>query len=771
MVYQMTKRITCIILAALVVMGASACGNDDKKAAAANVLDMNNVSNYEEQDLGKEIGLKNAGMRIALDSGNRLILTEQREKAIYNVTVDANGKRVQEYKCDYSDAIFTLDSQDNRYVVREKYGLIKEGDKKREAESSVEVYNSKGEKQKSFDLGKRTYTDEQAGITDIAVDTKGNIYLLQRREKIEILNPDGKKIKEIEAKKTDFIEIDEKDNLLMGASTGESGKSSVEIISLGQDKGKLLAELSAGHFMHEMKYSLINKKLYFLTEKGIIACTPEGKTEGYVFDLKQSSLLDAGIYTNDFLFDKDNNIYILAFKMDSSSGGNRSISLLYKYSPSKAARNAADQKTLSIYTRYSEKYLESAIAQFGKKYPDIKVDLRDFSAATISSSADGPGEDEMNRAQKAEEDYRKAVSTELMAGKGPDIVEMEGLPYKRYIDKNSLANLSEIIKNDKSFDINNYKQNILNAFKFNNDLFVMPINFSLAPFAANKSIMDKEGISIDSSKWIWKDFLSMAQKITRDNDGDGKPDQYALEKMSPEGIFSMIFLSEYGNFIDLDERSCSFDSREFIDLLNFIKEFSDKGVCSPKLDISELYKMLDPGTIGFMRSYLSNYQGVIQAQCLMNGEVEFYNVPSYSSQKAPNIIYEGRTYGISNNSKLKAEAWEFIKLLLSDEIQARDDMYQFPMSISALEKKAKSEIERNYMYMAYKDKGRKVRALNEEDVKMVDKMIDELEVLPYFEEQASQIISEGVKDFFSGKKTAEETAKLIQNKVSIYLNE
>ncbi len=767
----MTKRITCIILSALIVMGASACGDNDKKETAVNVLDMNNVSNYQEQDLGRELGLKNAGMKIGLDSGNRLVLTEQREKDIYNVTADTNGKRIQEYKCDYTDFNFTLDSQDNRYVVREKYGQIKEGDKKREVESSVVIYNSKGEKQKSFELGKRTYTDEQAGITDIAVDTKGNVYLLERREKVEVLSPDGKKIKDIEAKKIDFIEIDDKDNLLMGSSSGDSGKSSVEIISLGQDKGKLLTELSAGHFMHEMKYSLVNKKLYFLAEKGIIACTPEGKTEGYVFDLKQSSLLDSGTYTNDFVFDKDNNIYILAFKMDNSSGENKSVSLFYKYSPSKEPGNAADQKTLSIYTRYSEKYLESAIAQFRKKYPDVKVDLKDFSAATISSSEDGPGDDEINRAQKAEEDYRKIVSTELMAGKGPDIVETEGLPYRRYIDKNCLENLSEVIKNDKSFDINNYKQNILNAFKYKNNLFVMPVNFSFASFAANKGIMDKEGISIDSSKWTWKDFLSLAQKITRDNDGDGKPDQYAMEKMSPEGIFSMVLLSEYNNFIDLDKKSCSFDSGEFIDLLNFTKGFSDMGVCSPKLDISELYKMLDPGTIGFMRSYFGTYQGVIQTQCLMNGEVEFYNMPSYSAQKTPNIIYEGRTYAINNNSKLKAEAWEFIKLLLSDEIQARDDMYQFPVSISALEKKAKSEIERNYMYMAYKDKGRKVRALNEEDVKMVNKMIDELELLPYVEEQASQIVLEGIKDFFSGKKSAQETAKLIQNKVSIYLNE
>ncbi len=771
---KMKKRIICTLLAASIVMSMSACGKKDKETAE-NVLDMKNVTYYQEQDLAKELekelGFDRLGMRIGLDSKNQLVITDQKDKDFYNVTVDTNGKRVQEYKSDYTDYVFTLDSQNNRYVAREKYGEVKAEDKKREVETSVVVYNSNGERQKSFDLGKRTYTDEQAGITDIAVDSSGNIYLLQRRAKIEVLNSEGKPIKEIEAKMIDFIEIDDKDNLLMGSSSGETGKSSVESISLKQDKGNLLTELDSGHFMHEMNYSLINKKLYLLTEKGIIACTPEGKIEGYVFDLKQSSLLDAGIYINDFVFDKDKNIYILAFKMDHSSGENKSVSLFYKYSPLKEKPSTANQKTLSIYTRYSEKYIESAIAQFQKKHPDIKIDLKDFTAATISSSADGPSDDEVKRAQKAEEDFKKVVTTELMAGQGPDIIEIDGLPYKKYTDKNTLVNLSEMIEKDKAFDINNYKQNILDAFKYKGNLFVMPVNFGFSPFAANKTILDKEGIKIDDTNWTWEEFLKMAQIITRDTNGDGKPDQYALDKTSPEEIFGLLLQGEEGNFIDLDNRTCKFDSKEFIDLLKFAKEFSDKGVSSPKLDIAELYKMLDPGTIGFMRSYFGNYQGVIQTQSLMNSEVVFFNTPSYSDKSASNIFYSGRTYAINNNSKLKDEAWEFIKLLLSDEIQSRDDMYQFPISISALDTKAKTEITRNYIYQAYKEKGRKIRALNEEDVKMVNKMIDELKVMPYSEEQASQIITEGVKDFFSGKKTAEETAKLIQSKVSIYLNE
>jgi len=57
--------------------------------------------------------------------------------------------------------------------------------------------------------------------------------------------------------------------------------------------------------------------------------------------------------------------------------------------------------------------------------------------------------------------------------------------------------------------------------------------------------MNKEGLNIDSTKWIWKEFLSIAQKITKDKNRDGRPDQYTLPKMSVEQMYKYIFADEY----------------------------------------------------------------------------------------------------------------------------------------------------------------------------------------------------------------------------------
>jgi ABC-type glycerol-3-phosphate transport system substrate-binding protein len=120
---------------------------------------------------------------------------------------------------------------------------------------------------------------------------------------------------------------------------------------------------------------------------------------------------------------------------------------------------------------------------------------------------------------------------------------------------------------------------------------------------------------------------------------------------------------------------------------------------------------------------------------------------------------------------MKPEAWEFIKLLLSDEVQSSADMYFFAVNLDSLKVQAKLQLSQDYMYDMYKKQGRNVKPLVQADVDLVNKMIGESETIRYYDSKAGKIVSDGVNEFFSGKKTAEETAKLIQNKINIYLGE
>ncbi|MHB1152537.1 MAG: hypothetical protein ACYCWE_06815 [Eubacteriales bacterium] len=73
----------------------------------------------------------------------------------------------------------------------------------------------------------------------------------------------------------------------------------------------------------------------------------------------------------------------------------------------------------------------------------------------------------------------------------------------------------------------------------------------------------------------------------------------------------------------------------------------------------------------------------------------------------------------------------------------------------------------------YEARGEQARLLTQEDVDAVKKYVDSLSQISIdkFDAKIKDILNEEVQPFFEGAKSAEEIAKIIQNRVSAYLNE
>ena len=60
---------------------------------------------------------------------------------------------------------------------------------------------------------------------------------------------------------------------------------------------------------------------------------------------------------------------------------------------------------------------------------------------------------------------------------------------------------------------------------------------------------------------------------------------------------------------------------------------------------------------------------------------------------------------------------------------------------------------------------------SEEDVAYIKSFIQSIDMLQTYEAGDMEIINEETKMYFAGNKTAEETAKIIQSRVQIYVSE
>ena len=72
------------------------------------------------------------------------------------------------------------------------------------------------------------------------------------------------------------------------------------------------------------------------------------------------------------------------------------------------------------------------------------------------------------------------------------------------------------------------------------------------------------------------ELIEIGRKLTRDLDGDGKPDQYALTWNYTEPFFFIPFMTGFGGWVMTDDGQPTLDSKGTIDGLKFIRDLRDK---------------------------------------------------------------------------------------------------------------------------------------------------------------------------------------------------
>jgi len=447
-----------------------------------------------------------------------------------------------------------------------------------------------------------------------------------------------------------------------------------------------------------------------------------------------------------------------------------------KVSQENGDNTVQDQKVITVSVPVSNRALEMAASEFQKDHPEYRVDIQTY---PISDN----------------ETYVKNLNTQILSGKGPDIISVAGLPYDKYVSKKILANISDMMAGDKSFDTSKYYTNIFDALKTNGSLYVLPTSFTFNALMANQEILDKEAIEIDDSMWTWNDFKSASEKVTQ-KDGAGAGNRAALPGVSSMDMLNLFTGGSYSNYIDADNKNASFTSEGFIDLLNTVKAFGDEKLVNSNVQ-TDMVSVLDAagrGAIVFYPCSIDDYFMYWFMKSALNDHLSLYNIPS-AGDSGSRTFTTNSLYAINKNSKHTEIAWEFLKVLLSDEIQSQALQEEgsqgkpgasggavkggFPINRTAQQQKAQQVID------TAKGMTRKIRlklegpgelslnpaAMTQANIDYINKFILELNTYANADPNIDNIIRDEAKAFFNGDKSAEETAELIQRRVNTYLGE
>ena len=118
------------------------------------------------------------------------------------------------------------------------------------------------------------------------------------------------------------------------------------------------------------------------------------------------------------------------------------------------------ENTLIIYSLESNDLVIDMIAAFREEYPEVEI--------IYETGEGGEGSTTVS-------DRIRALNTRILAGNGPDLLIMDGLPEKSYIEKGILADLNSVLFEEKK----ELLPNILSAYTKEEKIYMLPMRIKL----------------------------------------------------------------------------------------------------------------------------------------------------------------------------------------------------------------------------------------------------------------------------------------------------
>lgn len=447
--------------------------------------------------------------------------------------------------------------------------------------------------------------------------------------------------------------------------------------------------------------------------------------------------------------------------------------------------------TVSCYdTMLYKDFLEKAAKTFEKNNPGTKIKVEGFAPMPEVKIIEG-GEISVSMTKEEDEqkraDYVSKINTELMSGKGADVLAMDTLPYYKYADGGQLEDLQLYMDADSSFDIKDYQKNILDATKYHDGQYIMPLDYMFDYLAYDSSLFnEKEKQSLEKNdQYTYKKLFEIGKEpLQRANTNAAGPVRM-FDRFAGTDMVREILSTDYKNYIDIENRKVYLTDGKFARLLESVKKYGENGYLSidsnnKELSAEDLEKM-DRQHFVFKTKMETSLidEALKRAGINSNGPVsdggDTSNDKSLGSLTNDNGEAQFRymqAYGINSNSKNKALAWAFLKFLMSGDIPL--ESYSFPINNAARMDMIKLYIS-GQLFDGKADPNKELTAEQkkayETSTKSIEKFTNALNYYPIKDDNIDAMIEKEVDNYFNGSKTADQVASTLQEKIELYLNE
>ena len=428
------------------------------------------------------------------------------------------------------------------------------------------------------------------------------------------------------------------------------------------------------------------------------------------------------------------------------------------------------KQTLTLATQYLGYEARSAIIKFNRNNPTYRIELKDYS--------------EYN----TEEDYSAGLTkltTEILAGNVPDIIDLGGLPLEQFAGKGLLADLYPLLESDSELSRDAIFPSVLTALEQDGHLYRTASSFGINTVVGAASIVG------DTPGWTLADFKAALAQMP---EGCTPFD----ESMTRDIIMQQMLAMEMDNLIDWNTGKCYFDSPAFRDILEFsaqfpeIYEWPEDYVWTEEDDAPN---RIASGKQMLMRMTLSDFESYQMYSAMFGGDATFIGYP-VSEGVGNALTLDGSGYAISSKCAVPEAAWQFVREFFTESYQTKN-VWSFPTNRAAFDKKLEEAMTPQYEKdingnFVLDENGEKIEVsrggwgwgslyidihslTQAEADEILDVINSTTRVLDYGSMESNNelmsIIMSDTEAYFLGQKPLDEIVRLLQSKLNIYINE
>ena len=400
--------------------------------------------------------------------------------------------------------------------------------------------------------------------------------------------------------------------------------------------------------------------LFFITQMGLYSFVPGGSVVEELIDGSRTTLGDTRFLPVAMTGAEDDTFYVLGNRDETGA-------MLLHYTYDTEIPTVSDTQ-LTIYSLYESEDLPQMISQYQVAHPEVMVELE------IGMT----GEDGITVS-----DAIRALNTEILAGKGPDLICLDGFNLNTYQEKGLLADVSQILSQAEPT-----LTQVTRCYEQDGKIYAVPTGFILpamyGPSHIVSQIHDWDSLVAagEQAKAERPDAFGVLAAFHPVNTADEFYDSYSSAWINPDGTVNEEKLTEfYANM----QRVYDLDAE-------LQKMWADRAYEEPLFYPGEYIGLL--GSIS-MGNYCICFGALSGMRAWANSLAAEQYLDDYQTARlelgGSGVFVPKGIMGILTTSEHPQAAGSFLQFMLSQEVQSKDLTYCFPVNQAVFDQETTEE--------------------------------------------------------------------------------